>query len=55
MSVDSLVHEIFEGLLHVENIQSFSKHAILCPKNADVGFWNEEALMRLEGENDIIC
>ena len=43
MSVGSLVHELFEGVLRVENIQS-------CPKNADVGFLNEEVLMRLEGE-----
>src|SRR5258705_70597 len=45
----NIVNEIFGDKLTPENVETFSKIAILCPKNDDVDKQNEEVLQILEG------
>ena len=47
----SLIKEIFGERLTPENVTSFSKMAILCPKNSDVDAINEEVLNLLTGDS----
>jgi hypothetical protein len=46
----SIVKEIFGDKLTPDDVERFSKMAILCPKNSDVDAINEEVLNILEGE-----
>ena len=48
---DSIVKEIFGDHLSPDTIESFSKMAILCPKNTNVDQINEEVLDLLEGDS----
>src|SRR5258705_13992848 len=45
----NIVNAIFGGKLTPENVETFSKIAILCPKNDDVDKKNEEVLQILHG------
>uniref|UniRef100_A0A8C5MTH3 ATP-dependent DNA helicase n=1 Tax=Leptobrachium leishanense TaxID=445787 RepID=A0A8C5MTH3_9ANUR len=48
---NSIVKEIYGDHLHPDDISTFEKTAILCPKNCDVDIINEEVLSLLEGES----
>jgi len=50
LSNESLITDIFGDILTPQNASSFSKMAILCPKNSDVDKVNEEVLYILEGQ-----
>uniref|UniRef100_A0A8C5PXT8 ATP-dependent DNA helicase n=1 Tax=Leptobrachium leishanense TaxID=445787 RepID=A0A8C5PXT8_9ANUR len=51
IKLDSIVKEIYGHHLHPDDISTFEKTAILCPKNCDVDNINEEVLSLLEGES----
>lgn len=50
LAQDSIIREVFGERLKPSEVKSFSKSAILCPRNDDVCQINEEVLHILEGE-----